>query len=139
MQKPPACRAFDDLGMSAALMLEPPRRNSSLNRRHQIFAVLGALLVLGNFFGGWRSEAITMNAQSRFLASFDEARQLVHASVLRSTVEHRILDARFARRVLSHRSEMDAPIGGKTRIAHLFGHLTPSLIVPLGDYPVSSR
>jgi len=69
-----------------------------------------------------------MNARSRFFASFDEARQLVHAAVLRSTVEHGVFDARFACLVLRHRSELYAPAGWKPLIALVLGHLTPAFL-----------
>ncbi len=96
------------------MMLFPPGYDASLDRHHQAQAVLDSLLVEGDFVGGWRPEVLTMNALPRFLANFDEARQFLHAEVLRSTVERGVIDALFACRMLSHRSKTDAPIGCKT-------------------------
>ena len=83
-------------------MFYPPGYNASLDRHHQAQAVLDRLLVESNFVGGWRPEVLTMNALSRFLASFDEARQFLHAEVFRSTVERGVIDALFACPVPSH-------------------------------------
>jgi len=103
-------------------MLKPPARNARLDGLHQAFALLHPLLVQGNFFGGWRLEVLALQALPRFLAGFDETRQFVHPAVLGSTVEFGVIDVRSAGFVLSHRSEMDAPIGCKTRLSLAFCH-----------------
>ncbi len=131
VQAPLARRAFDNLGVGTALMLNPPTCNARLDRPHQAFAILGPLLVQDNFFSGRPPEVLTMNAQSRFLASPDETRQLVHPPVLRSTVEGGVIDASIACCVLSHRAKMDAPIRCKTRIFRAFCHCMPCLPVLL--------
>jgi hypothetical protein len=132
VQVPLARGTFDNLIMGTALMLNPPARDARLDAPHQALAVLGPLLVLGDFLGGWCYEVVAMNALSRFLAGSDEAWQLVHPAVLGSTVKLGIIDVRFAGFVLSHRAKMDAPIGCETGISRAFlGHLTPSLHLPL--------
>jgi hypothetical protein len=85
-----------------ALMPDPPRCNARYGRLQQVPAVLAPLFVKGNFLNGWRREVLAADALAGLVAAFDEARQSMHAAVIRSTVEGGVIDARFACFVLSH-------------------------------------
>jgi hypothetical protein len=99
---PLAHGTFDNLGMGAALMLNPPSCNARDGGLQPVPAVLVPLLVKGDFLGGRRLEMLTTDALARLVAASDETWQPVHAAVLRSSVQGGVIDARFACIVVSH-------------------------------------